>query len=102
VGCILLAARSNFLSRVAGLGAGAWCGWLCDWPRVVWGNVVLAFLGASAGLALGFCLGDWRRLMGTYESDMPRSPGQAAEPVETITDQLGPQREPETGVRTPP
>lgn len=82
VGCLLIVVKSNFLARLVGLAAGMACGWLYGA-----GNFVLALLGGGAGLVLGFCLGDWRKLMGDPPMD-PEIPAKKA--VETFTEQIGP------------
>jgi hypothetical protein len=82
VGCLLIGLKSNFLARVVGLGAGIVCGWLyADGTpaRMLLG----ALVGGGVGLVLGFCLGDWRKLMG----GPPGAPETVArKPVETFTD----------------
>jgi hypothetical protein len=92
VGGLLLAARSNSLSRVVGLGAGAVVGLHSGPANAVWQNGVLAIIGGLAGLVLGFCLGDWRKLMGPPRGEKPASPSKPVQPVETVTAQIGPPR----------
>ena len=78
VGCLLVGTKSNFLARLVGLSAGLACGWLYGA-----GNFVLMLLGGGIGLVLGFCLGDWRKLMGPP----PMTPkGPAKKTVETFTE----------------
>ncbi|HEY7312908.1 MAG TPA: Clp protease N-terminal domain-containing protein [Gemmataceae bacterium] len=78
VGCLLVGTKSNFLARLIGLAAGLACGWLYGA-----GNFILMLLGGGIGLVLGFCLGDWRKLMGPP----PMTPkGRAKKTVETFTE----------------
>jgi hypothetical protein len=81
VACLLIAVKSNFLARIVGLAAGIACGWLYG-PGNILGNVLLALLCGGAGLVLGFCLGDWRKLMGSSQM-APESPAKST--VETFT-----------------
>ncbi len=85
VGCLLIGLKSNFLARVVGLGAGMVYGGL--YGLHLGGHPILllvgALVGGGIGLVLGFCLGDWRQLMG----DASRAPEAAAKkPVETFTE----------------
>jgi hypothetical protein len=57
VGLGVAATRYNLACALAGMSAGAVYG-LHPYP----GDLLLGFLWAFAGLALGACLGDWRRL----------------------------------------
>jgi hypothetical protein len=80
VGCLLVGTKSNFLARLIGLAAGLTGGWLYGA-----GNFLLMLLGGGIGLVLGFCLGDWRKLMGPP----PMTPkGPAKKTVETFTERL--------------
>ncbi|HEY7152891.1 MAG TPA: Clp protease N-terminal domain-containing protein [Gemmataceae bacterium] len=87
VGCLLIGVKSNFLARVVGLGAGIAWGWLYGTANPFLARnpvfiLVLVLLGGGAGLIMGFCLGDWRKLMG----HPPKPPKTIAEkPVETFT-----------------
>ena len=80
VACLLIGTKSNLLARLAGLAAGLACGWLYSGR-----NFALMLLGGGAGLILGFCLGDWRKLMGSP----PRAPDNPVkETVETFTERI--------------
>jgi hypothetical protein len=81
VACLLIAVKSNFLARVVGCAAGITCGWLYG-PGNILGNVILALLCGGAGLVLGVCLGDWRKLMGSPQT-VPESSAKTT--VETFT-----------------
>jgi hypothetical protein len=93
VACLLIAVKSNFLARIVGLAAGISCGWLYG-PGNILGNLILALLCGGAGLVLGFCLGDWRKLMG----DSQTVPEDAAKKsVDTFTpSECAVQKSPET------
>jgi hypothetical protein len=88
VGCLLIGVKSNFLARVVGLGAGIVWGWLYGSGHPILARnpvviLVLVLVGGGAGLILGFCLGDWRKLMG----HPPKAPKTLAKKsVETITE----------------
>jgi hypothetical protein len=74
VGCLLIGLKNNFLARIVGLGAGMVCGGLYGGGHPVL-LLVGVLLGGGIGLILGFCLGDWRKLMG----DASRAPEAAAQ-----------------------
>jgi hypothetical protein len=80
VGCVLILTKSNFLARVLGLAGGVVCGWLYGE-----GNFVIAFVAGAAGLVLGYCLGDWRKLMSPTETP-PES--EEKKSVETFTERI--------------
>jgi hypothetical protein len=80
VGCLLIGMKSNLLARLVGMAAGMACGWLYGA-----GNFALMLLGGGIGLILGFCLGDWRKLMGPPPM-IPESP--AKKTVETFTERI--------------
>jgi hypothetical protein len=80
VGCLLIGLKNNFLARLVGLGAGIVCGGLYGAGHPVL-LLVGVLLGGGIGLILGFCLGDWRKLMG----DASRAPETVArKAVETF------------------
>jgi len=64
VGVVLVSAKSNFLARVVGLAAGSVYGCLHAQGKILVA-LLLAALGGGFGLLLGWCLGDWRKLMGS-------------------------------------
>jgi ATP-dependent Clp protease ATP-binding subunit ClpC len=80
VGCLLIGVKSNLLSRLSGMGAGMACGWLYSH-----GNIIVMLLGGACGLVVGFCLGDWRKLMGSPPL-APEKP--ATKKVETFTERI--------------
>jgi hypothetical protein len=56
--CIVVALRMNALTATTGLAAGGFAGWLYNAEQ--WQLPVL--LGGALGLAVGICLGEWRKM----------------------------------------
>ncbi len=96
VGLVLTVMKNNFLARSVGLAAGIAFGCLLGWGNILVG-LVLALPCGGFGLLLGWCLGDWRKLMGS--ETLPEHAAQktgptftpsesnAKKPLETFTGQ---------------